>query len=195
MPNRNSSSKSGFTLIELLVAISIVGILSGILISVINPVALRAKARDSQRKTDLKQIQTALELYFADFRRYPYSQSSLPCSGTCAWSQVSGSGPLTNALSPSSGAVYINSVPTDPLGQTGSNTGPCFLSNFYRYNYRTTADGGRYVVTALMESLTSDDEGRCEDLNNWGTLGGCTSGGSNTWEDPATSICYGAENP
>ncbi len=51
----------GFTLIELLVVISIIGILATLLIANIGGV--RERARDAKRKSDLNQIQKALEMY------------------------------------------------------------------------------------------------------------------------------------
>lgn len=59
----------GFTLIELLVVIAIVGILSSVVMGSLN--SARGKGRDSQRKTNLKQLQTALELYYNDNFQYP----------------------------------------------------------------------------------------------------------------------------
>jgi type II secretion system protein G len=63
--------QSGFTLVELLLVIGIIGILSGAIVSIVNPVAQFEKARDSQRKNDLAQIQRALEGYHQDFGQYP----------------------------------------------------------------------------------------------------------------------------
>ena len=57
-------NKKGFTLIELLVVISIIALLSSIVLSSLNDA--RAKARDSVRRSDLRQIKTALELYKSD---------------------------------------------------------------------------------------------------------------------------------
>ncbi len=51
----------GFTLIELLVVIAIIGILASV--GVVSFSTAQAKARDSERKSELKQTQTALELY------------------------------------------------------------------------------------------------------------------------------------
>jgi general secretion pathway protein G len=56
--------KKGFTLIELLVVIAIIGMLSALLVP--NFMGARERARDAQRKSDLKQIQKALEMYRQD---------------------------------------------------------------------------------------------------------------------------------
>jgi len=62
-------SKKAFTLIELLVVIAIIGILATV--SIISLSNARAKSRDAKRAGDMKQIQTALELFFNDNNRYP----------------------------------------------------------------------------------------------------------------------------
>lgn len=50
----------GFTLVELLVVISIIGVLSTLVLANFN--AARERARDTQRKSDLKQYQNAYEV-------------------------------------------------------------------------------------------------------------------------------------
>jgi len=52
----------GFTLIEIVVVIAIIGILASVVIMNINEV--KKKARDTQRESDLAQLQLALRLYF-----------------------------------------------------------------------------------------------------------------------------------
>ena len=64
-------SFSGFTLIELLVAIAIIGVLMGLVIVVLDPAHFQNKAQDSRRISNLAEIQTALELSFADNNQYP----------------------------------------------------------------------------------------------------------------------------
>ena len=61
--------KKGFTLIELLVVIAIIGLLSTLAVVALN--SARQKARDAKRVADVKQIQTALELYFNSSSGYP----------------------------------------------------------------------------------------------------------------------------
>ncbi|MEI7620805.1 MAG: prepilin-type N-terminal cleavage/methylation domain-containing protein [Candidatus Falkowbacteria bacterium] len=64
-----SFKRSAFTLIELLVVIAIIGILATI--SVLALSNARAKSRDARRVGDMKQVQTALEMFFNDNGRYP----------------------------------------------------------------------------------------------------------------------------
>ncbi|MCK4859832.1 MAG: type II secretion system protein [Candidatus Omnitrophica bacterium] len=82
----------GFTLIELLVVISIIGILSSIVL--ISMGGAREKARDARRNSDIRQIGTALELYYTDIEAY---------------AGASGSAAMPTAIS-----TYMAEVPKDP---------------------------------------------------------------------------------
>ncbi len=173
---RLHQNTSGFTLIELLIVILVIGVLSGVLLSVVNSTGVRAKARDSQRKADLIKMQTALELYFADNRVYPISNITTPGS----WERAnSASSALTAALEPD----YLDPVPEDPI-QAGNNGGPCNNPDFYRYNYYSAA-GNSYDLTAIMEISTSNDDSPCP-----GDITGCGGAGYAT-ED----VCYYVRNP
>ena len=63
------NNKPGFTLIELLVVIAIIGLLSTLSIIALN--SARARSRDARRISDVKQIQTALEMYYNLADEYP----------------------------------------------------------------------------------------------------------------------------
>lgn len=72
--NRKFSS-SGFTLIEVLIVIAVIGIMAAGLVAVLNPMAQIQKANDAKRKSDLNQIQKALEAYYNDYGKYPLNLS------------------------------------------------------------------------------------------------------------------------
>jgi prepilin-type N-terminal cleavage/methylation domain-containing protein len=170
MQKRNNGT-SGFTLIELLVVVVLIGILSGVLLGIINIGGIRAKTRDAQRAGDLKKIQTALELYFADNRSY------IDSSG---WKAVSAS--LVTPLQTT--GKYINKMPSDPV-KAGTAADSCSAAaTDHDYWYVGTA--GAYILATNVEVATSASSNACGDLNNWADIG-CG--------DPAPANCYGVENP
>jgi len=94
--------KSGFTLIELLVVIAIIGILSSVVLASLN--SARSKARDASRKATVRQVMTALEMYYNDNNVYP----STGCEG-CGIDWVGLGTPLT---------PYISRISVDPSGSS-----------------------------------------------------------------------------
>jgi len=67
-------NQKGFTLIELLVVIAIIGLLSTLAVVSLNNA--RERARDSKRISDVKQMQTALEMYYTECGMYPEADDS-----------------------------------------------------------------------------------------------------------------------
>lgn len=98
--------QKGFTLIELLVVIAIIGILSTLAVVSLNNA--RLKSRDAKRVSDIKQVQTALELYFADKDSYPVVAAPVVLGGTSAQA-LSGAG-FTDSAS-ITGTTYMGQVP------------------------------------------------------------------------------------
>lgn len=66
---RRNKLQQGFTLIELLVVIAIIGLLASVVLLSLN--SARAKSRDAKRLSDVRQLVSALELYFNDYNTYP----------------------------------------------------------------------------------------------------------------------------
>jgi len=127
---RKISNKKGFTLIELLIVVAIIGILATFLM--VNFVGVRQRARDAQRKADLRQIQSALELYRADA-----SNGSYPADGNDSALNTCGAG---DSLTSSDKTVtYMATIPCDP-------------STLSSYKYTPTNNGAGYLIVACLEN-------------------------------------------
>jgi prepilin-type N-terminal cleavage/methylation domain-containing protein len=85
---------SGFTLIELLVVIAIIGVLASVVLGSLNQA--RGKARDTVRKSNLRQISVALELYYDKYNTYLVAGSGWSGCG-CGWLGYEG-GAYVNAV-------------------------------------------------------------------------------------------------
>jgi prepilin-type N-terminal cleavage/methylation domain-containing protein len=116
----------GFTLVELLTVVAIIALLSSVTFSSFT--TARKKARISQRISHLKQVQNALEYYFAVNRVYP-STSGLMRS-QCL---IGGSVTLNNVI-PGLTPVYLQVMPSDPQMDTINSTS-CYISNGTDYAF------------------------------------------------------------
>lgn len=156
----------GFTLIELLVAMAILAILSTIAFGSFRSTQMRS--RDAQRKSDLKQISNALEMFYNDKNRYPaamngnivgcsYNTTTPANSTSCTWGESEFQDEATS---------YFKVLPTDPSG--------------FSYYYHTLNSNRSYQLFAHLEN-TEDRNcilGDCTQPNtptglNCGGLGLC----------------------
>lgn len=73
MPAKKKKKK-GFTLIELLIVIAIIGVLASIVL--VSMGGARSKARDAVRQADMRQVSSAMEMYYGDLDKYLQSSTS-----------------------------------------------------------------------------------------------------------------------
>ncbi len=109
----------GFTLIELLAVIAIIGILAAIALVGISGATKRA--RDAQRKRDVDNLKTALELYNQDEGKYPDELDVLR---------------TTN---------YIKTIPTPP------KQGPTAPTDATKYEYTPDSTNDNYLLRVGLE--------------------------------------------
>ena len=127
--------KKGFTLIELLVVIAIIALLSTLSVVALN--SARVKSRDARRLSDIKQIRTALEMYFDNNQTYPTVVSSSTLGGS-NYACLTSSGWTTTMGC--AGTVYMQKVPTDP-----KNSGTSV------YTYSSYNSGASYNISYVLE--------------------------------------------
>jgi general secretion pathway protein G len=136
------TKKTGFTLIEVIVVILILTTLSTLIIFAY--MTSLKRGRDSTRKSDIRNISTALELYYEDIGRYPiasaFSLGNILCNESEGCTQV-----------------YMQKVPKDPLSKKS-------------YYYETDQDGTYFVLYSGLE--IPDDKG--DGVNQDGYLGSCS---------------------
>jgi prepilin-type N-terminal cleavage/methylation domain-containing protein len=170
------TSVRGFTLIELLITISIIAIISAV--GIINYAQTQKIARDAKRKSDLRELKVALELYYQQNKRYPcvtgVNYSSQATDADPWWikdtncSAAGGAGVIQFNIN------YINNLPIDPLKKPNDTLGlTAARANTYGYKYDNPAALGAtscitnanqyFLLTTRLENASDPD--RCENKN------------------------------
>lgn len=145
----NMKIRKGFTLIELLVVIAIIGILSTLAVVALQNA--RLKSRDAKRVSDIKQIQTAMELYFAENNSYPGNAvaGAADTLGSTAQNCLISTGFTTAALC--TGTVFMGQVPANPTPNGAAYTYLAFPGTCTGVSSASCSD---YTLTFTLEGQT-----------------------------------------
>lgn len=150
--------KRGFTLIEILVVISLIGVLAGLVL--VSFTGSQKQARDTARKSDLKQYQNSLEIFAnRSSGLYPSRTTTVAASSLCP-------------------ELGISACPEDVRMSEDATFGYRFQSDGSGLG---TADATHYVLWAKLEN-TADYWVNCSD----GRVGIKSQTG---WSDPTGGTC------
>lgn len=141
--------KSAFTIIELLIVIGVIGVLSGILYTVISVPELRTRAQDVTRREDLSSIEGIIQ-------RYYLIKGSYPKTGTMS-DYTSFSNSYLSYLGISAG-FYTGAIPRDTAknryylySSDGSNY--CICTEFQASNAQPSSSGCPIPVTYNVSKI------------------------------------------
>lgn len=145
LPATNFKVKRGFSLIELLIVITIIAVLIGA--GTVSWTNAQQKGRDAKRKSDLKAVQQALEVYFQTNGKYPDNSTpvagSIRCNVGIAANINWGSAFICNSVN------YLNLLPQDPTSQS--------TSGYYYVSSGTPPTPTSYVISADLENNNDPD--------------------------------------
>lgn len=163
------AQNKGFTLIELLVVIAIIGILSSVVLVSVN--SARLKARNALRVSNLKQVASALEMYYSDYGVYP---ATVGWNSQCAFFSQQTAVNVIPGLVPK----YLPVLPVDPANPSFANAP--YLCIAY------VSNGTDYKVIDVNTELTS-----AQIVAQFGQFADPYRNGGNQALCPGSSIWWG----
>ena len=137
-------TQKGFSLVEILIVISIIGILSGVGLTVSG--SIQKSTRDAQREADLRVLQSALQQYYADQNAYPNTLAPELTNGS-AVTNCSGKPSPCNPTK-----TYLNKTPIDPGGTFYSYSPVQTISSPTACDALSTTPCHYYFLCANMEN-------------------------------------------
>lgn len=126
-------NQKGFTIIELLVVIVIIGIL--VALTLPNLFSAQARGRDTDRKSELSNLQKDLETYFGDNDSYP---------AVATWAADLGA--TTDEITGPRNDGYIYAV-----GSTNDNQSYTLTADLENDDDKEADANGNYVITSINQ--------------------------------------------
>jgi type II secretion system protein G len=136
--------KNAFTLIELLVVMAIIAILATIISN--SFVNSQIRSRDSLRKSELKSLAGALEMYYADNGVFPET--------TVIQGLVNNGSEFADSSNPSNKIIYMKKVPSE--------------ERMEQILYETSSNKKAF---RLYSNLENDEDGDCTSMSICNNLG------------------------
>lgn len=132
--------ESGFTLVELLVVLAIIALIA----TLAAPQVLRylGSARTNAAKAQIRNIESALELYYVDNAKYPTGEEGLSALVTAPAGETRWNGPYLK------GATGLK----DPWGKA--------------YSYEVKADASGVIIRTFGKDSKPDGTGEDQDVTN-----------------------------
>jgi prepilin-type N-terminal cleavage/methylation domain-containing protein len=133
--------QAGFTIIEMLIVVTILAMLAGVLVPVLQ--AGQETARDSRRMQDLRTVQAGLADYFRSEGGYPNTSDE--------WQNDNDNGYGAAGYIPSLVPAFLPALPRDPDPQYPTATA--------HYMYRSNGLEYKFVLNGTPEDEASFAEG------------------------------------
>jgi general secretion pathway protein G len=138
--DENRYSEAGFTLLELMIVIAILGLMAYMVAPRLMGVLTKAKPKIAL--ADLKNLETALDMFYLDVGRYPTDEEGLKVLYQKPENEIPGwAGP------------YIKRAPKDPWGR--------------EYVYKCPGEHGTFDLSSLGPSGKAGGEGENAPITNW----------------------------
>jgi general secretion pathway protein G len=149
---KKRAREKGFTLIELMVTTAIIGVLAGIAIPAYS--SYKDKGLTAHAKSDLKNIQLAIEVLAGDTETWPGPSDVGITADTEVWDLNAGNAGLVTNGGGFSGweGPYLQSIPKDPWGNN------YFFDPDYELNGQTVAVIGSFGPNGVGPNVYDSDD-------------------------------------
>lgn len=144
--------KNGFTLIELLLVIAVIGVLSGVVLNVIDIDKTKGKARDGVRISSMGKLVQALEAYCITEEECPANAAASMPTYVKEWPQAVGG----------NNYVYGRLTPTDTFAVYVNADREMFAGGINCYKY--TTDDGKIKICPNSRCATNANMTDCTEI-------------------------------